>query len=155
MGGEGVIRQGNEMNMEKFGFLLGEWEMVYDIPKSDFSDATTGTGYGIFKRALDEKYVVFDYSSLIDGKEGHAHAIFVWDEREEIFRFWWFESSGNYRTATCNFINDDTLLIHWHDTLLIQSFQKTGSDQVMLRMESPDSEGNYRSVLNVVFSKKH
>jgi hypothetical protein len=47
--------------MEKFEFLLGNWNMEYKIPKSSFSEETTGSGYGTFKKALDDKYVLFDY----------------------------------------------------------------------------------------------
>ena len=65
--------------------------MEYKIPKSAFSKAATGT----FKRELDDKYVYFDYSTLIDGKKGKAHAIFAWDEKSKVYRSWWFESSGN------------------------------------------------------------
>ena len=140
--------------MKKFNFLLGNWEMEYNIPKSSFSEATTGTGQGIFKRALDDKYVYFDYSTLIDGKKGQAHGIFAWDEKSKIYRYWWFESSGNYSTATCNFINDDTLFMNWLDTLLIQTFKKVSSDKVILRMENPNSEGEYELILEVIFIRK-
>ncbi len=140
--------------MEKFKFLLGNWDMEYNIPKSAFSEATTGTGNGEFKRALDDKYVYFDYSTLIDGKKGQAHAIFLWDEKAEIYRFWWFESSGNFRTATCNFINDETLFINWHDTLLIQTFKKIRQNKVILRMENPNSEGKYELIMEVIFTRK-
>ena len=140
--------------MEKFDFLLGTWDMEYNIQKSTFSEATSGTGSGEFKRALDDKYVYFDYSTLIDGKKGQAHAIFVWDEKAEIYRFWWFESSGNFMKATCNFINDETLFINWHDSLLIQTFKKLGQNKVILRMENPNSEGKYELIMEVIFTQK-
>ncbi len=140
--------------MKKFNFLLGNWEMEYNIPKSSFSEATTGTGQGIFKRALDDKYVYFDYSTLIDGNKGQAHGIFAWDEKSKTYRYWWFESSGNFSTATCNFINDETLFMNWHDTLLIQTFKKVSSDKVILRMENPNSEGEYELILEVIFTRK-
>jgi hypothetical protein len=140
--------------MKKFNFLLGNWEMEYNIPKSSFSEATTGTGQGIFKRALDDKYVYFDYSTLIDGKKGQAHGIFAWDEKSKTYRYWWFESSGNFSTATCNFINDETLFMNWHDTLLIQTFKKVSSDKVILSMENPNSEGEYELILEVIFTRK-
>ena len=69
-------------------FLSPQTDRYLSFSKFCFGQEYTGTGHGIFKRALDEKYVVFDYSSLIAGKEGHAHAIFVRDEKEVIFRFW-------------------------------------------------------------------
>ena len=140
--------------MKKFNFLIGNWEMEYNIPKSSFSEATTGTGYGIFKRALDDKYVYFDYSTLIDGNKGQAHGIFAWDEKSKTYRYWWFESSGNFSTANCNFINDETLFMNWHDTLLIQTFKKISSDKVILRMENPNSEGEYELILEVIFTRK-
>ena len=140
--------------MKIFNFLLGNWEMEYNVPKSSFSEATTGTGHGISKRALDDKYVYFDYSTLIDGNKGQAHGIFAWDEKSKTYRYWWFESSGNFSTATCNFINDETLFMNWHDTLLIQSFKKISSDKVILRMENPNSEGEYELILEVMLTRK-
>jgi len=140
--------------MEKFNFLLGTWNMEYKIPKSAFSEAASGTGKGTFKRALDDKYVYFDYSSLIEGKTGQAHAIFVWDEKLKLYRFWWFESSGNFSTATCNFINERILFINWHDSLLIQTFKKITKNKVILRMENPNYEGEYELIMEVIFTRK-
>ena len=71
--------------MEKLDFMLGNWHLDYQIPKSKFSEAETGTGIGLFKRVLDGRYVTFDYSSSIDEKQGQAHAIFAWDEKMEIY----------------------------------------------------------------------
>lgn len=140
--------------MEKFNFLLGNWNLESKIPKSTFSEATTGTGTGTLKRALDDKYVYFDYSSTINGENGQAHAIFAWDEKAKLFRFWWFESSGNFSTATCNFVNDETLFLNWHDSLLIQTFRKIDPNKVILRMENPNSEVKYELILEVIFTRK-
>jgi len=140
--------------MEKFDFLLGNWNLEYRVPKSAFSEAATGTGTGTFKRALDDKYVYFDYSASISGQKGQAHAIFAWDEKAKVYRYWWFESSGNFLTATCNFLNNETLFLNWHDTLLIQTFTKIGPDKVILRMENPTSEGKYELILEVIFTRK-
>ena len=140
--------------MEKFNFLLGNWSLEYNVPKSAFSEAMTGTGFGTFKRALDDKYVYFDYSSLINNEKGQAHAIFAWDEKAKIIRYWWFENSGNYLTATCKFINEEILFLNWHDTLLIQTFKKINPNKVVLRMENPNSDGNYELILEVIFTRK-
>jgi hypothetical protein len=140
--------------MKKFDFLLGDWNLKSKVPKSAFSKADTGTGTGTFKRALDDKYVYFDYSSSFTTEQGEAHAIFAWDEKTKVYRFWWFENSGNFLTATCNFVNDETLFLNWHDTLLIQTFRKTGPNEVILRMEHPDSEGKYELILEVIFTRK-
>jgi hypothetical protein len=100
------------IKMDKFDFLIGEWNLEYRIPKSSLSEAATGTGIGIFKRALNDKYVYFDYESFINGQKGQAHAIFAWDEKSNIYRFWWFESSGNFTKATCSFVNNDILFLN-------------------------------------------
>ena len=141
--------------MEKFDFLLGDWNLESKVPKSKYSEAATGIGTGTFRRALDDKYVYFDYSSSAgEGPEGQAHGVFAWDEKAKLYRYWWFESSGSFMTATCNFVNDETLFLNWHNSLLMQTFQKSGPDKVILRMEEPDSEGKYELILEVVFSRK-
>lgn len=143
--------------MEKFDFLIGDWNLESNVPKSSFGEATTGKGFGTFKRALNNKYVFFDYESDYNGEVGGAHGIFAWDEKAKIYRYWWFENSGTFQTATCNFINENTLFMNWHDTLLIQTFKKISPDKVELRMENPDSKGNFELVLEVIFTrgKKH
>jgi hypothetical protein len=141
-----------ELNkMEKFEFLLGDWNLEYKIPKSTFSEAGRDSGTGRFKRALNDKYVYFDYSTKTGGE---AHAIFAWDEKTKVYRYWWFESSGSFLTATCNFVNDETLFLNWHDTLLIQTFRKEGPNKVVLRMEHPIALGKYELILEVIFTRK-
>ena len=140
--------------MEKFDFLLGDWNLKSRVPKSSFSEATTGAGTGTFKRALDDKYVYFDYSASLTTGQGEAHGIFAWDKRVKVFRYWWFESSGNFLTATCNFVNDEILFLNWHDTLIIQTFRKAGPNKVILRMEHPASEGKYELILEVILTRK-
>jgi hypothetical protein len=140
--------------MEKFDFLLGNWNLEYRVPKSAFSEAATGIGTGRFKRALENKYVFFDYSSTINEQTGQAHGIFARDEKTKVYRYWWFESSGNFSSATCNFVNNETLFMNWHDTLLIQTFTKAAPNKVILRMEHPGSEGKYELILEVIFTRK-
>ncbi|MFC2088918.1 hypothetical protein ACFLSX_04890 [Calditrichota bacterium] len=140
--------------MQKFDFLIGSWDLEYRVPKSEFSEPATGTGFGTFKRALDDKYVYFDYSAEVAGKNGQAHGIFAWDKKAHVYRYWWFENSGKFMTATCHFVNYKTLLLNWHDTLLIQTFTKINLDKVILKMESPNSEGTYDLILKVIFTRK-
>jgi hypothetical protein len=141
--------------MHKFDFLLGEWNLVYLVPKSIFSEAAKGSGTGTFKRALEDKYVYFDYTSNVNAKILHAHAIFGWDEKSKIIRYWWFESSGSFMTASCNFVSDKILFMQWHHSLLMQTFTQVEKDQVVLRMEHPNSDGRYDLVLQVTLNKKH
>jgi len=91
---------------------------------------------------------------LIDGKKGAAHEIFAWDKKSKVYRFWWFESSGNFTKATCNFVNDKILFLNWHDSILIQTFRKISSNKVILRMENPNSEGKYELILKVIFTRE-
>ncbi len=146
----GLQTQGQNM-MTKFEFLLGNWNLEYKILKSIFSQGGSDSGKGTFKRALKDKYVYFDY---LTKSGGEAHAIFAWDEKAKVYRFWWFENSGSFQTATCNFVNEETLLLNWHDTLLIQTFTKVDPDRVVLRMEHPDNQGKYEMVLEVIFTRE-
>lgn len=143
--------------MEKFGFLLGTWHLGYRIPKSMFSEADTGSGTGTFKRVLDDRYVCFDYScsfSSAPEQTTRAHAIYAWDEKANVYKVWWFESSGNFTDGTCNFVNDEILYINWHNGLFVQTFKKAGQNEIILRMEHPDSEGKYELAMEVIFTRE-
>lgn len=144
--------QDNEM--KKFEFLIGDWNLEYQVPKSQFSEPDSGTGTGTFRRALNDKYVYFDYESFLTRGTGKAHAIFAWDEKVHIFRYWWFEDSGSFQMATCHFINDETLFLNWHETSLIQTFTKETSDKVILRMEHPIEAEKFELILEVIFTRK-
>jgi hypothetical protein len=93
-------------------------------------------------------------ASMPPGETGAAHGIFAWDQKFKIYRYWWYENSGSFMQATCNFVNEETLLMHRQDTLLIQTFQKTGPDKVELKMKQPDAKGEYDPILEVMFTKK-
>jgi hypothetical protein len=140
--------------MKKFEFLIGTWNLEYRVPKSQFSEPDSGTGTGTFQRALNDKYVYFDYESFLTGGQGKAHAIFAWDDKVQIYRFWWFEDSGSFQMATCHFINDETLFLSWHETSLIQTFTKVESDKVILRMEHPVAQDKFELILEVILSRK-
>jgi hypothetical protein len=145
--------------MERFDFLLGDWNLEYKVPKSAFSEKATGTGTGTFKRALDDKYVFFDYkASLTTGKkaekEGGAHGIFAWDEKANLYRYWWFESSGNFMEATCDFVDNETLFLNWHGTLITQTFTKVSANKVILRMEHPGGQDKRELILEVILTRK-
>ncbi|UCH15138.1 MAG: hypothetical protein JSV22_04020 [Bacteroidales bacterium] len=141
----------NQNNLDKFGFLLGDWNMESIIPKSKFSEAGTDTGAGSFKKILNDKYVLFEYS----GKSGGAaKGIFAWDDKIKLYRYWWFENSGNFLQATCSFINNEILAMNWHDSLLVQTFVKETPNRVVLKMQHPDDNGGYELVLEVILTKR-
>jgi len=139
--------------MEKFEFLIGGWNLEYNIPKSSFSEAATSKGYGTFKRALDNKYVFFDYGSDIEHKTEGAHGIFAWDDKVKLYRYWWFESSGAFQQATCNFVDENTLFMNWHDTLLIQTFKRISKNKVVLHMSNAIAENKFELVLEVILTR--
>ncbi|MDD5063879.1 MAG: hypothetical protein PHQ35_03850 [Phycisphaerae bacterium] len=132
--------------MEKFEFFLGDWNLEYKIPKSTLSEAMTGTGSGTFKRALKNKYVFFDY-------EG-AHGIFAWDDKEKVYKYWWFEDSGNFTWAICNFVDDDTLFMDWQNEPMTQTFTRVGQDKIILRMSQSLGEDKSELVLEVILTRR-
>jgi len=140
-------------SLRKLEFLIGHWELAYNIPKSRFSYATTGTGEGIFRRALNGKAILFDYKSLIDGQTGSAHGVFVRDGSAGLYRYWWFESSGAYDSASCSLIDENTLYMNWHNSVLRQTFRKINDDTIELHMDHPNADGEYDLVLEVIFTR--
>jgi hypothetical protein len=140
--------------MKKFEFLIGTWDLDYRVPKSAFGKAERGTGSGTFRRALRDKYVYFDYQCHLPSGDGEAHAVFVWDEKAKVYRFWWFEDSGSYMTATCSFVRPGVLFLNWHDSVLTQTFSQENGDRVVLRMNQPDSTGKPMTILKVIFTRK-
>jgi len=145
--------------MDKFQFFLGSWDLQYNVPKSKFGAAATGVGFGTFQKALNDKFIYFDYKAGISRgqkkePEGSAHGIFGWDEKIQFYRYWWFESSGSFQSATCNFISDNVLFMYWHDTLIQQTFSKENDEKVVLRMEHPIDQGKNELILEVIFNKK-
>jgi hypothetical protein len=143
----------NTNPMDKFNFLLGTWKLEYKVPKSQFSEADTGSGEGEFKRILNDRYVKFDYRAKLTRGEGAAHGIFAWDEKSKIYRYWWFEDSGAFMEATCNFINENTLCLNWHNSILVQTFKKKEDGKVILQMSFPSDKNGYELVLEVTLLK--
>lgn len=141
----------NQSNLDKFKFLIGDWYLEYRIPKSKFSDQRTDSGVGSFRKILNDKYVLFEYETKSGGE---AKGIFAWDDKIKIFRYWWFENSGSFAAATCDFINEDTLAMNWHDTLLVQTFTKESSDKVILKMQYPYEKCGYEIILEVILERK-
>ncbi len=137
-------------HLDKFEFLLGDWDLEYQIPKSFMSEAGRDTGIGSFTKILQEKYIQFEYSTN-SGSE--AKGIFAWDAKINMYRYWWFESSGNFLSATCNFINDSILAMNWHNSLLVQTFAKESSESVLLKMQHPSEDG-YDLLMEVIFTRR-
>lgn len=139
--------------MDKFSFLIGKWNLEYTVPKSQFSEKNSGMGHGEFKRILNNEYVSFDYYAELKESKNSAHAVFVWDQKSQIYRYWWFEDSGAFMEAACNFINEDTLALNWHNSLLVQTFHKMKNNKIVLEMKYPQNNDSYETILEVRFSR--
>jgi hypothetical protein len=137
--------------MERLGFLLGQWNLEYHIPQSRLAQAGTDVGTGTFARALNDSYVVFDYST---GAGGAAHGLFAWDQKVSVLKYFWFENSGSFQTASCQFLDDGVLAMNWHDTVLVQTFTKIDHNKILLHMSTPTAHGSYELVLEVMMTRK-
>ncbi len=140
--------------MEKFNFLIGSWHLKYRVPKSIFSNEDEGEGTGEFKKILNDKYVVLNYSAKLKLSANSAKGIFTWDKKSNLYRYWWFEDSGNFLSATCDFVNDETLCLNWHDSLLFQTFKKESDNKVILKMKYPLNENMHDLILEVILTRK-
>ncbi|MFC1636405.1 hypothetical protein ACFL5Z_16370 [Planctomycetota bacterium] len=129
--------------------------MEYKVPKSRFSEASTGTGNGLFRRALNDKYVYFDFSCSLHTGDSEAHGIFAWDQKAKVYKYWCFEDSGDFSEAAGDFIDDETLFLKWHNISLIQTFKRIDSNKLIWKMEHKATRGRYESILEVVFTRKN
>lgn len=141
----------NSGALEKFGFLLGNWNLEYRIPKSSFSEVRSEKGSGSFKKILADNYILLEYSTE-SGSE--AKGIFAWDDKVRIFRYWWFENSGSFASATCDFIDSKTLAMNWHDNLFVQTFSKVNRNKVVMKMQYPSILGGHDLIMEVIFTRK-
>ena len=137
--------------MKKFDFLLGYWDLDYKIPQSNLSGPGTDKGTGTFKKIMNDRYVLFEYSTQ-SGSE--AKGIFAWDDKVKLYRYWWFENSGSFMAATCSFIDDSILAMNWHDSVLVQTFAKETPDKVILKMQYPAAKGGPEPVLEVIMTRR-
>jgi hypothetical protein len=137
--------------MEKFKFLIGNWDLAYRIPRNNSSEYGMDHGTGAFTRALDGKYVFFDYSTTSGVK---AHGIFAKDSNVNQYRYWWFENSGVFLTATCKFLNESKLFLEWIDSELTQIFTMETLDKVVLQMFRSTGRKEPEIVLEVIFTRK-
>jgi len=142
-----------KQRIEKLEFLIGSWGMRYNIPESSLSKSDIGNGIGVFKRILDDQYITFDYSAELTQGKAQAHGIFAWDDKIKLYRFSWFENSGNFNTAVCNFINDNTLFMKWQNSALTQTFTKIDVSKVILQMKNSVNKEDHELVMEVTFTR--
>jgi hypothetical protein len=140
--------------MKKFDFLIGNWRLEYTIPETSFSAAGSGEGEGIFSRVLKDNYVVFDYQAVLTTGTAQAHVIYAKDKGNDCYRCWWFEDTGNFETASCNFVDESTLLLKWVNSPLIQTFKQVEDNHVGLTMATQIDDQTAEAVLLVDMFKR-
>jgi len=80
----------------KLKLLAGEWNGEEQIKPSPF-DPKGGVAIGQVKNrlALDGFVVIQDYEQERDGRVNfHGHGIFTWDQTEQCYVLYWFDSMG-------------------------------------------------------------
>ena len=138
--------------IEQLGFMIGRWKLEYHIPQSPYHVEAKGTGQGRIEVALDGRYMFFDYVSEVASNRTQAHGVFTWDVSNRCYRFWWFESTGNFDAAKGKLLDESTLYMEW-DGPCRQTFKKEG-DGLVLEMECLDPEKRYVPVMKVVFQRE-
>ena len=139
--------------MNKFDFLTGKWKLTYDVPESEFSRMDGGTGKGEIKKILNDQFVLFDYSAELGTGKTAARGIFRYDDKTDIYRYQWFEDSGAFMEASCGFTEENILRLNWHNSILVQTFYKEDSGNIILRMNSPEGDAGYKTILKVTLEK--
>ena len=96
---------------------------------------------------------MFDYECSLTTGNGSAHAIFAWDCLAQVYRLWWFEDSGNFEMATGQFEDEDTLVLTWQSSQLMQTFHRLDADRVLLKMENPSVDYDNELIMEVLLTR--
>ena len=137
--------------MRALSFMVGEWELDYTVTQHGHTTKTI-RGTGSLRYLFDATYLTFDYQMLEKATgemTGEAHAIFAWDKKLGQYRYYWFESSGNFLQATGVLRDEHTLALEWQDIKCTQIFRRVSADAMYLEMRCPEQD----LLLRVDFSR--
>jgi hypothetical protein len=137
--------------MRALSFMIGEWALDYTVTQRGQTTKTI-RGIGSLRYLFNATYLTFDYQMLEKATGeiiGKAHAIFAWDKKSRQYRYYWFESSGNFLQATGILREADTLALEWQDIKCTQIFRRVSADAMYLEMQCPDQD----LLLRVDFSR--
>ena len=137
--------------MRALSFMIGEWVLDYTVTQRGHTTKTM-RGTGSLRYMFNATYLTFDYQVLQkDTGEmlAEAHAIFAWDKKLGQYRYYWFESSGNFHQATGILRDADTLALEWQDIHCTQIFRRVSADAMYLEMRCPEQD----LLLRVDFSR--
>jgi len=137
--------------MQALSFMVGDWELDYTVTQRGRTTKPI-RGTGSLRYLFDATYLTFDYQmQQKDTGEmvGEAHALFAWDPKVGHYRYYWFESSGNFLEATGSLPDEHTLALEWQGVNCTQIFRRVSADAMYLEMQCPDQD----LVLRVDFSR--
>ena len=132
--------------MRALSFMVGEWGLDYTVTQHGHTTKTI-RGIGSLRYLFNATYLIFDYQMFdkaTDKMIGEAHAIFAWDKKLGQYRYYWFESSGNFLQATGSLRDDRTLALEWQDIHCTQIFRRVSADAMYLEMECPEQDFQLR-----------
>ena len=128
--------------MRALSFMIGEWELDYTVTQNGHTTQTI-RGTGSLRYLFNATYLTFDYQ-VFEKATGNmiakAHGIFTWDKKSEHYRYFWFESSGNFRQATGVLQDTHTLALEWREINCTQIFRSLGADAMCLEMRCPEQD---------------
>jgi hypothetical protein len=137
--------------MRALSFMIGEWALDYTVTQHGHTTKTM-RGIGSLRYLFNATYLTFDYQ-VLDKATGEtiaqAHAIFAWDKKLGRYRYYWFESPGNFLEATGILRDADTLALEWQDIRCTQIFRRVSADAMYLEMQCPEQD----LLLRVDFSR--
>ncbi len=145
------MKTGAGTPMQALNFMAGDWELDYTVTQHGRTSSTI-RGAGSLRYLFDATYLTFDYQmqEKVTGETiGGAHGIFAWDPKARQYRYYWFESSGNFHQATASLRDDDTLAMEWQQINCTQIFRRVSAGAMYLEMRCPDQD----LVLRVDFSR--
>jgi hypothetical protein len=137
--------------MRALSFMIGEWALDYTVTQHGHTTETIG-GIGSLRYLFNATYLTFDYRALqkATGETiAEAHAIFAWDKKSGQYRYYWFESSGNFLQAMGSLQDAHTLALEWQGINCTQIFRRMSADAMYLEMQCPEQD----LLLRVDFSR--
>jgi len=122
--------------------MIGDWALEYTVTQQGQTTQTI-RGTGSLRFLFNATYLTFDYRMIekaTDRTIAEAHAIFTWDKQAGRYRYYWFESSGNFHQATGVFEDAQTLALEWEAINCTQIFRGVSADAMYLEMRCPDQD---------------
>ena len=92
-------------------------------------------------------------NNAINNTEGKIIVALPKINKNKNYKYLWYEDSGEFSEATCNFIEEKALCLNWHNSLFVQTFQGKENGSIELEMRYPKNKDEYDVVLKVLFKK--